>query len=80
MNHLTPTREWPRLTLSRWQVIQLSVLSALIAGMFFWKAQYEHVRPRTNPVQVIMSQSGALNDQSFAKSTVSASHAFKSQF
>ncbi|MFC5411850.1 hypothetical protein ACFPMF_21180 [Larkinella bovis] len=83
MNHLTQPREWPTLKLSRWQIIQLSVLSVLIAAMAFWKFQYEQVLPKSSPVQMVLpTQGSSMNDQSLAKTTPSLSPAsvVKSRF
>lgn len=70
MRHLTQTRTWPTLKLSRWQIIQLSMLSLLIAAMSFWRFQYEQMLPKINPVQMLMQNRGELNEQSIAKSTL----------
>ncbi|WP_421830316.1 hypothetical protein [Larkinella sp.] len=71
MNQVTQTRKWPTLKLSRWQIIQLSVLSLLITAMSFWRFQYEQVLPRINPVQMMMMQEhGDLNGQTFVKNTL----------
>ncbi|RAJ94398.1 hypothetical protein [Larkinella arboricola] len=80
MNHLTQNREWPKLHLSRWQVIQLTMLSALIAGMAFWKFQYEQILPKGIPVQMILKDTGKLNDQSVAKNTSTLPKPAKASF
>lgn len=73
MNQLTRNRHWPSLTLSRWQLVQLSILSVLIAGMVIWKVRYEQVLPKINPVQMVFEKAGPFNDQTFAKTTVPVS-------
>ncbi|GAB3935569.1 hypothetical protein [Larkinella terrae] len=70
MNHLTRTREWPTLKLSRWQIIQLSVLSLLIVAMSFWRFQYDQMLPKINPVKMLMEERGILNEQTIAKTTL----------
>jgi hypothetical protein len=80
MSQLTQTRKWPSLTLSRWQVIQLSVLSLLIAAMSFWRFQYEQVLPKINPVQMIMQDRAELSAQSIAKTTLPNPSVIKSHF
>ncbi|MFD1140409.1 hypothetical protein ACFQ4C_04785 [Larkinella insperata] len=80
MNQLTPNREWPKLHLSRWQIIQLTMLSALIAGMSFWKLQYEQILPKGAPVQLVLKDAGKLNDQSVARNTLTQSKTLKASF
>ncbi|RRB02788.1 hypothetical protein [Larkinella rosea] len=80
MSHLTQTRTWPTLKLSRWQIIQLSVLSLLIAAMSFWRFQYEQVLPKINPVHMLMQENrGAFIDQSIAKTTLPPTATAKAQ-
>ncbi|GAB3893810.1 hypothetical protein GCM10028803_08320 [Larkinella knui] len=79
MSHLTQTREWPSLKLSRWQVVQLSVLSLLIAAMSLWRFQYEQVLPKITPAQIMMEDHASWNDQSFAKTTLPNPSILKSQ-
>ncbi|MGA0560614.1 hypothetical protein ACO2Q8_28370 [Larkinella sp. VNQ87] len=55
MNQLTQTRKWPSPTLSRWQIVQLSMLSALLAGMIFWKVQYDQILPPTQTGNPLLS-------------------------
>ncbi|GAB3255262.1 hypothetical protein GCM10027347_16190 [Larkinella harenae] len=80
MNHLTQPRKWPKLELSRWQVIQLSMLTVLIAAMAFWKFQYEQILPKSIPVQMMFKETGVLDDQSIAKTTVSPIKTVKAHF
>jgi hypothetical protein len=80
MSQLTQTRKWPTLKLSRWQIIQLSVLTVLITAMSFWRSHYEQVLPRLNPVQIMMMQeNGNLNGQTFVKNTLPLSPVSKVQ-
>lgn len=80
MNRLTQTREWPKLHLTRWQLVQLFMLSVLITGMTFWKFQYEQILPKGNPVQLVLKDAGKLNDQSVAKNTLNTAKAVKATF
>lgn len=63
MNQLTQTRKWPSPTLSRWQIIQLSMLSVLLAGMVFWKVQYDQILPPTQMANPLLSTFASADHQ-----------------